>query len=152
MKVIVYTSQLTESLRDESESLDVLAAILGKSRTNNRKRDITGVMLFRNQRFLQVLEGPDSEVDETYAKIAADERHCDLKVLFDEPTQTRHFPDWSMSAFATAPENAFTEENILAVRDLYQKHFLYHGETYLNLLRSTLEDAELVSEIVTEQV
>lgn len=152
MKVIVYTSQIVESLRDESESLEVLAAILGKSRVNNKRHDITGVMLYRNYRFLQVLEGPESDVDEVYAKIAADERHFDLKVLFDEPTETRHFPDWSMSAFATAPEHLFTEENIVAVRDLYQKQSTYHGEAYLNLLRSTLEDTELVSEIGSEKV
>ncbi|MEP9402135.1 BLUF domain-containing protein [Sphingomonas sp. VNH70] len=71
-------------------------AILQQSRHNNAVDGITGLLWVHGGRFLQVLEGPEDSVAETYARIAADPRHHDVRILSDRPVGTREFGYWSM--------------------------------------------------------
>jgi hypothetical protein len=68
-----------------------IAALLQQSRENNERRGLTGMLLFKNGRFMQVLEGAEKDVRERYAVIAADSRHTDLKTLVDESIDRRRF-------------------------------------------------------------
>lgn len=70
--------------------------ILQKSRHNNAVDGITGLLWHGDGRFLQVLEGPEASVSETYRRIAADPRHHDLMVWSDRTVETRQFGYWSM--------------------------------------------------------
>ena len=62
---------------------DVLAILSVARRINHEKR-VTGLLLFDGRSFLQVLEGDEDAARETYDRIAKDERHRDLVVLFEE--------------------------------------------------------------------
>ena len=73
-----------------------LANILLTARRNNRRDGITGALLCRNDLYLQLIEGPDASIDAAYARIAADDRHCDVKLLLDRAVDTRMFPAWEM--------------------------------------------------------
>lgn len=73
-----------------------MTALLLQSRENNDRHGLTGMLLYKNGRFMQVLEGAEKEVRERYAVIAADPRHTDLKTLLDESIERRRFPQWSM--------------------------------------------------------
>jgi hypothetical protein len=73
-----------------------LLALLGKSRRNNAVAGITGLLLYRAGNFIQVLEGEETAVAETHARIAADLRHNGLIVLIRAPIAERSFGDWSM--------------------------------------------------------
>ena len=53
-------------------SLEILSAILIASRANNRKYDITGALICRSDIFLQLLEGPEQQVKNTYEAIQKD--------------------------------------------------------------------------------
>jgi hypothetical protein len=90
MRQLLYTSNTN---RDLSEK--VLADILTASRRNNKARGITGLLLYIDGGFLQVLEGPDEDVQETFLRIKQDTRHWDTKVLLDRQAE-RAFADWSM--------------------------------------------------------
>lgn len=75
-----------------------LRRMLASSRRNNALLGVTGLVIHSQDAFLQVLEGAPDVVRYTYARIALDMRHYDLRVLSDKPVNDRLFPDWSMAA------------------------------------------------------
>ena len=77
-------------------SLEILSAILVASRANNRKYDITGALICRSDIFLQLLEGPEQQVKNTYDAIQNDDRHVNVYNLSDRPIEKRLFPAWAM--------------------------------------------------------
>ncbi len=78
---------------DQGDLDDLLAA----SRTRNRARNVTGMLLMENGRFLQAIEGPEPAVRDLMATIAADPRHQHVRVLAEEQVASRRFPDWEMA-------------------------------------------------------
>ena len=91
MLSIVYTSAARTPFDDGD-----LATLLMNSRANNRRLGLSGFLMHKQGRFVQVLEGPDAAVQARYDVIAADPRHTDLAVLLSEPIEERRFADWSM--------------------------------------------------------
>ena len=89
---LVYVSSAT-ALFSASE----LDEILVKSRENNARSNITGMLLYKDGNLMQVLEGEESVVRALYAKIAADRRHLGHMILWDGYEPTRQFSDWSMA-------------------------------------------------------
>jgi hypothetical protein len=73
-----------------------LRALLEKCISNNRRRDITGMLLYKEGNFMQVLEGEEKVVRPVHDIIAADPRHRGLITLLQGSTPGRQFPDWSM--------------------------------------------------------
>ena len=101
---IIYSSQATDAF-DESG----LDALLEQCRENNAASDLTGMLLYRDGRFLQVLEGPEEPLRALMDVLATDERHTGLRVLFEEPLRTRQFPNWTMG-FQRADEDSADDE------------------------------------------
>jgi len=91
MLSLVYTSTATSTFDDAD-----LAVLLMNSRANNRRLGLTGFLLYKDGRFLQVLEGPDDVVRDRLRIIEADPRHGDLTVLMEDEVPERQFPEWSM--------------------------------------------------------
>jgi hypothetical protein len=89
---VVYSSTATSPF-----SASDLAALLTVSRRNNARAGVTGMLLSRGDRFLQVLEGPEDEVEDTMMRISADSGHRDVRILLQGPVEQRQFPDWTMS-------------------------------------------------------
>ena len=77
-------------------SLEILSAILVASRANNRKNDITGALICRSDIFLQLLEGPEQQVNNTFEAIQNDDRHINVHHLINQPVEKRLFPAWAM--------------------------------------------------------
>ena len=73
-----------------------LNALLHQARARNKRLKITGLLLYANKRFLQVLEGEEKNVLSLYSEIQQDPRHTKLEVLMQNPIDKRMFPDWSM--------------------------------------------------------
>ncbi|OWP65093.1 hypothetical protein CDA63_01690 [Hymenobacter amundsenii] len=88
---LVYHSQAVESFTPEA--LDML---LRRARSRNAQHRISGLLLYSEGRFLQVIEGPGPALDRLYSLIEADPRHCEVRTLAYEPLTTRAFPDWRM--------------------------------------------------------
>ncbi|MDM7888117.1 BLUF domain-containing protein [Curtobacterium sp. RHCJP20] len=91
MLSLIYSSVATRPLDDAD-----LSALLAQSRRANAENDITGVLLFRNGYFLQLLEGPDQAVRTKMATIKHDDRHTKVTVLMEELIEERQFPEWTM--------------------------------------------------------
>lgn len=75
---------------------DDLAALLTTSRENNARLGLTGILLYRNGQFMQVLEGPEDAVNARFAVIAADPRHRGVQKLVTDSIAERQFPSWAM--------------------------------------------------------
>lgn len=73
-----------------------LHRLLAVSRRNNAELGVTGVLLFHEGAFLQVLEGPEEAVERLYDRIRADGRHHDCRLLFRGDFEERRFDGWSM--------------------------------------------------------
>lgn len=88
---IVYSSSAAQRFTDED-----LGALLVLCRENNARSQLTGMLLYREGRFLQVLEGPEAALRHRMSVIAADPRHLDVRILLQETIDRRYFPDWTM--------------------------------------------------------
>lgn len=88
---LVYTSTAAQPFRETA-----LEELLSTCRTNNAQRAVTGMLLYRDGRFIQVLEGEGDTVDGLVEAIGRDARHRDLRVLMVEPLEHRRFADWTM--------------------------------------------------------
>lgn len=74
----------------------MLAGILVQARRNNARDDITGALICRQDLYLQLIEGPGAAIDTLYARIAADDRHLDVRLLLIDEVDERMFPAWAM--------------------------------------------------------
>lgn len=73
-----------------------LDAILFSARRNNVRDGITGVLLYMDDAFMQVLEGPGDAVSRAVDRIFGDSRHEMPRVILREPVEIRRFASWSM--------------------------------------------------------
>lgn len=85
------------SIANEDFSPEQLLELLAVSRRHNAISGITGMLLYKDRRFLQVLEGDEAAVRATYARIERDPRHRDLVLLITDEQQQREFAEWSMA-------------------------------------------------------
>lgn len=74
-----------------------LKELLVRARQNNLSQGITGMLLYKEGNFLQIIEGDESAVSKLYSKIAKDSRHHGITELFSEAIAHRAFSDWSMA-------------------------------------------------------
>ncbi len=88
---LIYGSAATKLL-SESELIEILK----KARENNSKRNVTGMLLYNDGNFLQVLEGEEADVTYIYEKIDKDPRHHETMVYVKKPIDHRVFGDWEM--------------------------------------------------------
>lgn len=78
-----------------------VAEIAKFSRVFNQAHDITGVLIFDGQRFVQYIEGPQAYVIALANKIALDTRHTNFTPLHQAQGITqRLFPQWAMAYVA----------------------------------------------------
>ncbi|CAN5134840.1 hypothetical protein BH09PSE2_BH09PSE2_09450 [soil metagenome] len=96
LSTLVYVSRnaIEESGGDLKVELD---RILTAARRNNPGIGVTGALIFSENCFAQVLEGPTAAVEAIFRSIETDPRHCDVLVLKREPIALRPFPNWSMA-------------------------------------------------------
>ncbi len=88
---LIYVSEATQPFPDET-----LDELLVTSAENNAAHNITGMLLYGNGKFMQVLEGEDSVVDRLLLTIRADDRHKNVNLLVRTPISQRSFSTWSM--------------------------------------------------------
>lgn len=73
-----------------------LRSLLEQSRNRNTRCGITGMLLYREGVFMQVIEGPEQAVRSLYRRIHNDRRHHEIIRLLEEHSSERLFPNWSM--------------------------------------------------------
>ncbi|HET6339321.1 MAG TPA: BLUF domain-containing protein [Polyangiales bacterium] len=73
-----------------------IASLLEKAREKNQRLGLTGMLLYTEGSFFQILEGEADAVDTLYAKILLDSRHVHVTKVLTEPISKRVFDNWSM--------------------------------------------------------
>lgn len=91
MLQLIYVSTAVKPMQYR-DLLDLLSA----SRARNRREAITGLLLYREGCFIQLLEGPEPAVRDCYRRISGDARHKWVLQLMTAPTLEHEFPNWAM--------------------------------------------------------
>lgn len=71
-------------------------SVIDAAKRRNVPQDITGLLIYADGYFLQVLEGSASATSETFIRIGADPRHEHISLLSVEDVAERSFPQWAM--------------------------------------------------------
>ena len=71
---------------------------------NNKLNSVTGLLLYKEETFMQLIEGPSEEVRSLFKKIETDHRHKNIVKIIEEPIAKRSFKNWSM-AVRELPKN-----------------------------------------------
>ncbi|MDD7886596.1 BLUF domain-containing protein [Flavivirga sp. 57AJ16] len=90
LKTICYISDSCQE-----ESLKALQKLFSKAKKNNLKYNITGILIYSNSNFLQVLEGDQIHVDATFKRISLDTRHRNIFKVINIDIQQRIFEDYN---------------------------------------------------------
>jgi hypothetical protein len=85
---------ISTATKEPSES--ELISLLGQAKLKNSHKHITGMLLYSNQTYLQVLEGEEKDVREIYRAICKDTRNEAPVILQESQILVRAFPEWSM--------------------------------------------------------
>lgn len=88
---ITYTSHSSRLFNRNS-----LTAITSVSRRNNIKREITGLLVYCDRRFFQVLEGEEAVLSHLMSRLLADPRHRGLSMVEHGPVEQRAFTTWRL--------------------------------------------------------
>lgn len=73
-----------------------LADLLSQARQKNRDLRITGLLLYSEESFMQVIEGPNLNIQRLYTSITLDSRHTDVQEIYFRSIEERHFHDWKL--------------------------------------------------------
>ena len=92
MHSIIYKSEALEDF-----DIPKIYKMLSKARDFNSQHGITGCLVFHNQKFLQLIEGPEKEVMTLYHRIKEDQRHIAVTNLGEHTLEDRLFDQWSMA-------------------------------------------------------
>jgi len=87
---LIYVSSLVTT------ELSLVSSILEVAIRNNRQRHITGMMLYADGNVMQVLEGKEEVVRNTFRAIESDMRHSGIFVLLEQKVSERQFGPFSM--------------------------------------------------------
>lgn len=73
-----------------------LDSLLDGSRAFNTEHGVTGILVYADGNFFQVLEGEEPAIDLALARIQRDPRHYGITRLVRHEIAQRSFPGWSM--------------------------------------------------------
>ena len=99
LKTIAYTSLARLDLTAQD-----LADIHASARRLNALDGITGLLVFNGKRFLQIIEGAESAIDDLVDRLRADPRHSAFEIRDERIVAERAFPDWSMELVTVSAE------------------------------------------------
>jgi hypothetical protein len=88
---IIYSSKATPGFTEHQ-----IPALLDAARTANAARDVTGMLLYIDGNFFQILEGAKATVAEVFERIRRDSRHSRVTQIIREPIVERSFGEWTM--------------------------------------------------------
>lgn len=110
---VIYASAATRPLPP-----DELGELLARARVRNAQNGLTGMLLYADGSFFQVLEGDPPAVEAVLGRIADDPRHERIVVIVREAIARRSFAEWSMGFAAITPAE---------VRSLSGANDFFHG-------------------------
>ena len=131
---LVYVSNRKPTCTNEE-----IDKILQSCKKNNPSLNITGVLLYSDTKFIQLVEGDSKVIMTLYDKIKTDARHSNVMMISYGPIKERAFPSWHMGSkqmpgkdvdFKTdiSAEDKTVFDNVLSGKE-------ENGQKVLNLLK-----------------
>ena len=133
LSTLIYRSRLSPAC-----SVKELNQIVTKAQARNAALEITGILLFDGDYFLQVLEGAESAVNQVYGSIRRDPRHCNLVELMRDYAPLRRFGNLGMELFDT---RRYAQGSILeaVLQKGTSRYNLAYDDRALKFIRSFVE-------------
>lgn len=85
--------------------------------SNNERAGITGLLIYCDGNFIEVLEGEKDKLDTMFGKIARDPRHTEIEVLLSTRIKERNFISSSMGVLNMARMEHLDRERIRKIGD-----------------------------------
>lgn len=108
---LIYVSSATRLM-----SKDELVQLLTRARDFNQLYEVTGMLVYSDGTFIQVLEGNPEVIEDLYRHIERDPRHHRCIVLLRQIITERAFEGWSMGFRSTSPAEV---ESIVGYVDFF---------------------------------
>lgn len=149
---LIYISRSTFDSPDIINRIEPnVAGILTKSRINNLKNGLVGVLYFGDGVFFQCLEGEEDTVKTLLKKLYSDPRHKDIQVISKKYIDQLSFGKWAMK-FAPLDEEI---TNFITVNG-YQTFdpYLFSEEVnnkFLNILFKAADITEIPNTITIHE-
>lgn len=154
MKAYFYISQELHPFDDAS-----IQNLVANASSRNEQREITGCLHYTDGFFLQYIEGPELNINETIQNIKEDSRHNIFYSASNDHLPTRCFPTWFMH-WETKAETTDTSSAIMALEstlnpfkrinknvEMEQLFSLYSQIAFEPLLRSVTELKQINAEL-----
>lgn len=130
---LLYISNASRELH-----VDDIKYILEHAAATNISKNISGFLLYKNDNFVQLLEGSKEIVEETYQKISRDDRHDNAIILLREQIRERNFKGYR-SAFNVFDNNAEFEDFELYINNIAEST-KPENATSLKLIRGIIKN------------
>lgn len=111
LKLVMYSS-VAKSTSGSTRVPDGLSSIVRHCKRKNPSNEISGALYYRHGRYLQILEGESTRVDQVMSGILKDNRHSDCLIHLHNEINQRTFDRWHPLL------------NISVAKDPYLRNFL----------------------------
>jgi len=92
MHQLLYVSNAVELM-----SRQELEVLLDQAKANNKALNITGMLVYHDGTFIQILEGEEQQVKSLFEEVKKDPRHDNVILIEEMPVQKRAFASWDMA-------------------------------------------------------
>lgn len=124
---ISYVSTAASGLSEKQ-----IEEIFVSTNARNNARGITGILLYSEGNFFQVIEGEKDQLLNLYQKIQKDERHHNVIKIFGREIKEDHFPNYESQFISQKKKhNPETVDN-------YLKHIRFLDQPSKNAVRNIL--------------
>lgn len=106
---LIYRSTATGT----TASLLNVATILAESQRNNDRDGLTGALAAHGDRYIQIIEGRPSALDNLLRRLERDNRHKAIEVIDRRPVGRRRFEGWAMAHARFGAADIQTLERVL---------------------------------------
>ena len=117
VKQLVYRSQAAVEVTPE-----IVGDIVSTARRNNLRYAVTGLLLYGEGVFMQVLEGAPDCVDEVFGRIRVDLRHSDVRDIYTGYADSRAYPDWQMACRPIRQIETSCDDVFTLATDILDQH------------------------------
>ncbi len=88
---LVYVS----TCADNVQLMDI-QSLIRSAELRNQQKEISGMLCWSGEFFLQCLEGERAAVTQCFSRITTDQRHHSVELIVSSPTSVRWFSQWGM--------------------------------------------------------
>lgn len=134
---LCYVSQIVDT--DANRGAVIARNIAERSAVSNASVGVTGALVFIDGHFIQVLEGQQGPIEQTFERICHDFRHRELKLVDFQTVPERRFAEWGMASLVDKAD--LVPERRAALSEIHMLATLNAREAVVHM-RRLLDDGQ----------